>query len=292
MALLLDTLSSVDFLSGMSQDAVVRFMVLGRSADYRKGHLFWRAGASSHGVVVPVSGEAKLATRGTDGREFIESFRGPGECMGLSCTLDGLPHASDAIVVRAGEFFSMRPDGFKKFAAEFPEVWPAAVRLMGRQLRRNLQEREDIALRPVNERLAQFLIENSCVRQTDHAKVLIDATQSEIAARLGTVREVVARVFADFGKRGLVERSKAGIFIRDWDGLHALAGMTPGEVRNSTSVYGPPAAIRTARFFLPSSEQQTSASRDAVACREHVGDTNACRAAGCPNVTAAAPRRR
>ena len=46
MALLLDTLSSVDFLSGMSQDAVVRFMVRGRSADYRKSHVFWRAGAS------------------------------------------------------------------------------------------------------------------------------------------------------------------------------------------------------------------------------------------------------
>ena len=70
MALLLDTLSSVDILAGMSQDAVVRFMVLGRSADFRKNHVFWRAGASGQGIVVPVSGEAKLATRGTDGRVF------------------------------------------------------------------------------------------------------------------------------------------------------------------------------------------------------------------------------
>jgi len=283
MALLLDTLSSVDFLSGMSQDAVVRFMVLGRSADYRKSHVFWRAGASGQGIVVPISGEAKLATRGQDGREFIESFRGSGECMGLSCTLDGLPHASDAIVVRGGEFFMIRPDGFRKFATEFPDVWPAAVRLMGRQLRRNLQEREDIALRPVSERLAQFLIENSCVRQTDGAKVLVDATQSEIAARLGTVREVVARVFADFGKRGLIERSKAGVFIEDWEGLHAIAGMAPGEVRNTTSVYGPSAAVRTARFFLPSSERRTNANRDAGACLEHMDDLRACRSAGCPN---------
>ena len=42
MGLLLDTLNSVDFLSGMGEDAVVRFMVLGRSAwqdaeDFRTG---------------------------------------------------------------------------------------------------------------------------------------------------------------------------------------------------------------------------------------------------------------
>jgi CRP/FNR family transcriptional regulator len=282
MGLLLDTLNSVDFLSGMGEDAVVRFMVLGRSADYSKAHVFWRAGGACQGLVVPVSGEAKLATRGPDGREFIESFRGPGECMGLSCTLDGLPHASDAIVVRAGEFFAIRPDGFRQFAREFPDVWPAAVRLMGRQLRRNLQEREDIALRPVSERLAQFLIENACVRQTSGAKVLIEATQSEVAARLGTVREVVARVFADLARRGLIERSKDGIFIVDWDGLHAVAGVAPGDIQQKSSVYSPSPTVRTARFFLPTTEKRTSRERDSDSCAKHIDDFDACRAAGCP----------
>ena len=282
MGLLLDTLNSVDFLSGMGEDAIVRFMVLGRSADYGKGHVFWRSGSSCQGIVVPVSGEAKLASRGPDGREFIESFRGPGECMGLSCTLDGLPHASDAIVVRPGEFFAIRPDSFRQFAREYPDVWPAAVRLMGRRLRRNLQEREDIALRPVSERLAQFLLENSCVRQDDGAKVLIEATQSEIAARLGTVREVVARVFADLARRGLITRSKDGIFVEDWEGLHAVAGVAPGDVQQKSSVYGASPSVRTARYFLPTTERRSSSDRSSAACREHLGDLDACRSAGCP----------
>jgi len=202
--------------------------------------------------------------------------------MGLSSTLDGLPHASDAIVVRSGEFFTIRPDGFRQFAREFPDVWPAAVRLMGRQLRRNLQEREDIALRPVSERLAQFLIENACVRQTSGAKVLIEATPSEVAARLGTVREVVARVFADLARRGLIERSKDGIFITHWAGLHAVAGVAPGEIQQKSSVYSPSPTVRTARFFLPTTEKRTSRERDAHSCATHIDDFDACRAAGCP----------
>ncbi len=283
MGLLLETLRNVDFLAGISEDAVVRFMVLGRSSDFPKSHVFWRAGSASQGIVIPVTGEAKNATRGPDGREFIESFRGPGECMGLASTLDGLPHASDAIVVRAGEFFAIRPDAFRAFAREHPEIWPSAVRLMGRQLRRNVQEREDIALRPVGERLAQFLIENACIRQTDGAKVLVEATQSEIAARLGTVREVVARVFADLSRRGLVARTQHGIFIEDWEGLHAVAGVAPGEVQHRTSVYGPTPGLRTARYFLPTVERRNTAhERDASACAEHLGDLSACRAAGCP----------
>ena len=69
------------------------------------------------------------------------------------------------------------------------------------------------------ERLARFLLEHCCIRQTDGAKVLVHATQSEIAARLGTVREVVARTLSDFIGRGLVSRSDAGLFVDDWKGF-------------------------------------------------------------------------
>ena len=50
----------------------------------------------------------------------------------------------------------------------------AIMQMLGRRLRRNLREREDIALRPVSERVAHFLIANACVRQGPGAKVLVD----------------------------------------------------------------------------------------------------------------------
>ncbi len=285
MGLLLETLKSVDFLATLEEEAVVRFMVLGRSSDQKKGHVFWRSGATSTGIVIPVTGEAKLATRGADGREFIDSFRGPGEVMGLPSVLDGLPHVADAVVVRAGEFFTLRPERFAQFRREHPPVVQAAVELLGRRLRRQIQEREDIALRPVAERLAQFLVENACVRQDDGAKVLVDATQSEIAARLGTVREVVARVLGDFAKRGLIERSKQGTFVADWGGLCAAAGIE-GDLPAATddpSRYGPSPSLRTARFFLPIAERRnTRGEMNPEGCQQHLGDLDECRAKGCP----------
>ena len=101
MALLLDTLHSVDFLRTASDDAVVRFMVLGKSADYPKGHVFWRAGSPSAGLVVPVSGEAKSSSLNEEGRELIHRLVGTGEVLGLASTLDGLAHPTTLVQLAA-----------------------------------------------------------------------------------------------------------------------------------------------------------------------------------------------
>lgn len=282
MALLLDTLKSVDFLKTCDHEMVLRFMVLGRSCDHVKGHVFWRVESSPQGIVIPVTGEAKSASRSEEGREFIDRFVGPGECIGLQSTMDGLPHPTNVEVVRKGEFFSITRRAFQDFVAENPSVVTNLALVLGRRYRQNLREREDIALRPVAERIGRFLVEHACVRQDDGAKVLIDATQAEIAARIGTVREVVARVFANFADRGLIERTPNGIFISDWDGMVAAANMTQEET-GEADVYGPDSHVRTARFFLSAGERKRPGiANDPRVCREHLGDLRRCREAGCP----------
>ena len=295
MGLLLDTLRSVDFLSGCPEDAILRFMVLGKSADYPKGHVFWRAGANPELLVVPISGEGKTATRSSEGREFIDRFLSSGECLGLASALDGLPHPTDAEVVRAGEFFTITRTNLNRFLDEHPEVRATMMQMIGSLYRRSLKEREDVALRPVPQRVAEFLLHHACVRQNDGAKVLVHATQAELAARLGTVREVVARIFADFAQRGLIERNDHGIFIADWAGLHGEAGLeAPGEEEYGARGTRPATPeLRTARFFLPTIERRRrhQPSDDAAGCREHLGDISVCSERGCPAAIELSTRR-
>ncbi len=296
VALLLDTLRSVDFLAGASDEAIVRFMVLGKSADFPKGHVFWRAGATPDLLVVPVSGEAKTATRSSEGREFIDRFLAAGECLGLASMIDGLQHPTDAVVVRAGEFFTMTRGNFERFLDEQPAVRRKMTQMIGQLYRQSLKEREDVALRPVSQRVAEFLLAHACVRQSDGAKVLVHATQAELAARLGTVREVVARIFADLAERGLIERADNGIYVSDWNGLHAEAGLDPPAedefaVRASG---GASPRVRTARFFLPTVERRRrhQPTEDAAECREHLGDLSLCAERGCPAAQDLEQRRR
>jgi CRP-like cAMP-binding protein len=292
MGLLVDTLRSVDFLKGASDQVVTRFMVLGKSLEFEKGHVFWRAGTQSELLVVPVTGEAKTTTRSAEGREFIDRFLAAGDCLGLASALDGLDHPTDAEAVRAGEFFTISRANLMRFFDEHPDVRARALQVIGALYRRSLKEREDVALRPVPQRVAEFLLRHACLRQSDGAKVLVHATQAELAARLGTVREVVARIFADFSQRGLIERAERGIFISDWDGLHAEAGLD-GESAAEAGARDTSPELRTTRFFLPTVERRRrhGGADEAQECREQLDDLSICRERGCPGAAEAAKAR-
>jgi CRP/FNR family transcriptional regulator len=286
MGILKDTLRSIEFLAELPETAITQFMVLGRSVEYPKGHVFWRAAGAPQLVVIPITGEAKTSTKNEEGREFIDRFLASGECIGLASALDGMPHPTDAEVVRDGEFFTMARADLLRFLDQHPQARAAAVQMIGMLYRRALREREDVALRPAPQRVAEFLLNSSCVRQADGAKVLVHATQAELAARLGTVREVVARIFGDFEQRGLIERTPQGIFVSDWDGLHAEAGLDPPSQaeRAARGLHADPSGTRTSRFFLPTIERRRRRQRsdDASSCKEHLGDLSLCRDRGCP----------
>lgn len=285
-------LKSVDFLQGEPDEVVQAFLVAGKCVDREKGEMLWRAGSPPHGFVVPVTGEVKTVSHGPDGREFIDRFIGGGEVVGLQSTLDGLPHPTGAEVARAGAFFEIPRSAAHSLFERFPTVHSKAVEALGRMYRRSVRDREDVVLRPVPERLARFLLEHSCVRQSDGARVLVHATQSEIAARLGTVREVVARTLSDFISRGLVARTDAGLFVDDWKGLQAVAAIEPVTPRPGDPL-DPAAKLRTARFYLPRTEAWTKARQnDPVGCAEHVDDLTPCERVGCPAAREESDRRR
>lgn len=293
MGVLVDALKSVDFLRSSPDEVVQAFLVAGKCTDRDKGEMLWRAGTPPQGIAIPVTGEAKTVSHGPDGREFIDQFIGPGEWIGLQSTLDGLPHPTGAEVSRAGAFFEIARPTMLQLFDRYPDVRMRSVEAVGRIYRRSVRDREDVVLRPVPERLARFLLEHSCVRQQDGAKVLVHATQSEIAARLGTVREVVARTLSDFIARGLVSRTDSGLFVDDWAGLQAMGNVEPGRRDPLEAVESASPQVRTARFYLPRSESWTRArENDPVGCGDHVGDLSPCERAGCPGAREEMDRRR
>ena len=77
---------------------------------------------------------------------------------------------------------------------------------------------EAVAFGRIDERLAQVLLalaEGEVVR----------ATQSEIAARIGSAREVVSRKLDAFAKAGWVVRDRGEVHLRDVTALRRAAGL-------------------------------------------------------------------
>lgn len=75
---------------------------------------------------------------------------------------------------------------------------------------------EDIAFRRMDIRLAQKIIERADTG-------VLKATHAQLAAELGTAREVISRQLAEFQRRGWVAQGRGTVEILDCDGLRKLA---------------------------------------------------------------------
>jgi CRP-like cAMP-binding protein len=75
----------------------------------------------------------------------------------------------------------------------------------------------------VTERLARYLDTTIEEPIKPGAFVELALTQAQLAARLGTVRELVARAFAQLEESGVISRDRSRVTIRDPARLAALA---------------------------------------------------------------------
>ncbi|HVO34163.1 MAG TPA: Crp/Fnr family transcriptional regulator [Gemmatimonadales bacterium] len=106
------------------------------------------------------------------------------------------------------------------------QVALSILETLARRMRRFAELVSDLAFRPVPERLARFIaaLAGTVAPGTD---LDLELTQTQLAARLGTVRELVARAFSQLEECGIIRRSRARVVIRDPARLAALARGEP-----------------------------------------------------------------
>jgi CRP/FNR family transcriptional regulator len=76
---------------------------------------------------------------------------------------------------------------------------------------------DEVAFRRVDARLASFLLERSRLQNP------LRITHQEIAAELGSSREVISRILEDFASRGLIRTGRGTVEILDPEALQTLA---------------------------------------------------------------------
>jgi len=81
----------------------------------------------------------------------------------------------------------------------------------------------DLAFRPVTERVARYLGTAIAGPIKPGTCIELTLTHAQLAARLGTVRELVARAFSQLEDSGVISRDRSRVTIRDPARLAALA---------------------------------------------------------------------
>ena len=169
-------------------------------------------------VYLIFQGSARVLKTSPEGREQVLDRLGIGEPLYLIPALDGGPLPATVQALEELELICFSRAAFLRLLDQYPAVCKQILRDLAARLRRFGALAADLSLRTVSQRLAKMLVERALSSGRHRA------TQREMAAELGTVREVVARSLSQFEKWGWIRLGRGLIEILDLTALreHAL----------------------------------------------------------------------
>lgn len=214
-------LPQVPFLRDVSPEAIDALADAAVCLRFPEGATIFLEGEPTAGLFLVEQGTVKISRVSLEGREFIMHLVERGDIFNNVSMLDGGPnpaHASartDVIVWRID-----RAD-MQRLARAYPELAWALVESLARRARLLVELVHDLSMRSVRGRLARLLLEEAESRDSDVVQRLL--TQEEMAARLGTVREMVGRTLRGLALDGIIEFNRHRIVILDPQRLAAEA---------------------------------------------------------------------
>ena len=182
------------------------------------GDVIYRAGDRARGWIVIARGRVRVGLTAENGREILLYRLGPGDACLLSTSAllsDGdLP--AEAVAETDGEALVVPTERFEQLIAEDAEFRREVLRGYASRVGSLVVMIEDVLFHALPRRLARWLIAQA-------RDGVASATHQEIAAELGTAREVVTRALHHFERDGLIEIDRGQVRLIDREGLAALA---------------------------------------------------------------------
>ena len=204
-AAVVNTLRSCQLFVGLSAadlDAVASLAVV-KSLD--KGDYLFREREPSHGFYVVQTGSINVHRVNAAGKEqVIHVFRAGESFAEGALTLEG-GYPADARALEASQVLLIQKSGFLALLRRQPELSLRMLASMSVHLRVLVSQLEDLTLKDVETRLANWLL-----RRCPHppgerpAKIELKMTKRVLASELGTVSETLSRTLAKFREQKLV----------------------------------------------------------------------------------------
>ena len=189
--------------------------------DLRRGEHLFEEGAPAEGLFVVMEGRVRLVRIARSGREQVLHSEGPGATLGEVPLLDGGGYVATAVATQPARLLYLPRDVVLDTCRRHPDVALGIIRVLARRVRTFAGLVEQLSLQDLTARTAGFLLAES--RTAGGTTFELSATRDEIAARLGTVRELVSRSLARLRAAGVVRVAGRRVTIIDPRRLAELA---------------------------------------------------------------------
>lgn len=189
---------------------------------YQAGATIFSEGESCAGFYILVDGLVRIYRMNAEGRLHTLSLLRPLATFNEVAAVDGHANPFNATAVTTVEAFVITHDRLMDLLSGVPSLLNSYVQALAHVNREYIERLEDMTFRSIPSRLAKlFLHETTYADQIAEAPTHL--TQEEIAAILGTTREVVGRALRGLLNAGLLEKRGRYVYVVDRHGLELLA---------------------------------------------------------------------
>jgi len=212
------TLRKVPIFSGIN-DSQLEFLTA-RTVEkkYGSGEIIFSEGDPCAGLFVVQSGNARIFKSAASGREQVLAIEGPGSSVAELPVFDGGSYPASAQALNDATMLFISKQAFQSLCLQHPEVALKVLKVVGARLRRLVGIIEELSFTTVRHRLTALLLRlaKDAKKNSDGAvAIVLGVTNQELAAQLGTVRELVSRNLSRLQAEGLIQMDGRTIVIPD-----------------------------------------------------------------------------
>jgi CRP/FNR family transcriptional regulator len=197
-----DLLRSIPYFSALSAEEIGRIERDLLEHSFAKGEVLFLENEPCLGLYIVKSGQIRIFKSSPEGREQVLLIARPGDTFNDVPVFDGGPNPASASALEPSTVYIVPKETLLSLVADCP----AALTIIGvfaARLRHLTLLVENLSFRQVVSRLAKTLLELAVVE--GGSSPMPRLTQDEMAAMVGSVRDVVGRALRTLEKSGAIQ---------------------------------------------------------------------------------------
>lgn len=226
-----DSLSDIRLLSELSDDEVgvveksCRWKTYGASEQIIDQH------SDSRDIFFVADGRVRVVNYSLSGREITFDDLEPGSHFGELAAIDGLPRSASVMALSDVRIASLSAEQFHNIILEHPAIALKLMKHLAHLVRTSTSRIMELSTLGANNRIHADLLRMARKVTEDEETAIITPipVHSDVASRVSTTRETVARVMNDLARKGIVERQKTALVVKDLDRLEDMVEEVRGD---------------------------------------------------------------
>lgn len=219
------SLANIPFLAPLDESARKALEQRARWLRHGPGETIIDRESDSRDVYFVVSGRVRVVNFSLSGREVTFDEMDEGGVFGELAALDGQPRSAGVVALTDTLVAAVSPDNFVNMLRDHPDMAISLMQELAKIVRASTGRIMDLSTLGAHNRVHSEILREArlCVEDdANEAHISPIPVHADIAARVSTTRETVARVLSDLAKQNLVKREKDALVVLDLERLEDL----------------------------------------------------------------------